>query len=60
MLYSKGTEFQRFRVDHRSVQSADNEVIKYLNFRTPFLVKYISFCFLHGLCLVPHHELFTN
>ena len=25
MLYSKGTEFQRFRVDHRSVQSADNE-----------------------------------
>jgi hypothetical protein len=31
MLYSKGKELQRFRNDRRSVQSANNEAIKYLN-----------------------------
>ena len=43
-LYSKGTELQRFRGDRRSVQSDDNEVIKYLNFRKLFLVKYNCQC----------------
>ena len=39
-LYSKGTELQMFRGDRCSVQSIDNETIKFPNFRKPFLVKY--------------------
>jgi hypothetical protein len=39
-LHSNGTELQRFRGDRRSVQSTDNEAIKYLNFRKLFLVEY--------------------
>ncbi len=35
-----GTELHKFRDYHRSAQNVDNEIIKYLSFRKPFLVKY--------------------
>jgi membrane dipeptidase len=38
-LYSKGTGLQRFIGDRCSAQNADNESIKYPNFRKSFLIK---------------------
>jgi hypothetical protein len=43
VLHSKGTELQRLKDEHSSAQNIDIKVIKCLNFRKPFMVKFKNF-----------------